>query len=222
MAIISDLLTRVGVLLRDVEHRQWETPELISWYNESLTEIVRIRPEAHSLMVAQALVAGAVQPLPADGIQLLRVSLCKMSGKAPRRILMETMNTSAPSWQTDTSMAAVKRYVLDEDNPRQYFVYPPNDATGLIDLVYSANPIVATVVGDTFSLPAIYETVVVNYILFRAFGKLSEDHTNSSQAGNYYSMFAEAMGITDIISKKKFLVTKEPAQPRRAEEGLIQ
>lgn len=212
---VKDIFDRAGIILRDTEFRQWTEDELLAWYNEALAEVVRVRPEASALLHPQVLVAGSVQDLPANAVQLLRVSLCVESGRAPRRTEIETLDSANPSWQSGTPSDSVKRYAVDGDNPRQFFVFPPNDGTGNIELVYSLVPENVIVSTGLFGLPAIYEAVVLNYILFRAFSKSSEDASHDSQANKYYSLFAEAVGTSDVVSEGRFNKGREATVIRR-------
>ena len=212
---VKDILDRAGVILRDTEFRQWTADELLAWYNEALAEVVRTRPEANALLHTQVLTNGAVQDLPASAVQLLRVSLCVASGRAPRRTEIETLDSANPSWQTASPNANVKRYAVDGDNPRQFFVFPPNDGTGSVELIYSVVP---TIVSDTsvaFGLPNIYEAVVLNYVLFRAFSKSSEDASHDGQANKYYSLFSEAVGTSDVVSENRYNKGREATVIRR-------
>lgn len=194
---VDDILTkRVRVLLRDIDTGgiQWKDAELISWFNEACGEIVRVRPEAGSITQEVALAAGAKQSIPAGASRLLEAicnSVSGVEGRAVRRVKRSTLDNEDPEWMSSPKTNTVFRYVPSLTDPRSFYVYPPSVGgvgTGL-SIVYSSAPAKVSALTDNLPIPDMYESLVANYILYRAFAKLTESQEAQGRSVNYLNIF---------------------------------
>ena len=87
----------------------------------------------------------------------------------------------------------VKHFVYSERNSKYFYVYPPNTGTGTLELVYSASPLNAAL-GGLISVDDIYQSVLLDYILYRAWSKDAEYATNPTRASAHYTAFVNALG----------------------------
>lgn len=226
--LVSTILTnRVRILLRDIDTGgiQWKDSELIEWMNEGCGEIARVRPEASSLttellgdatpVAGQHLVPGALQRIPDGGDRLLEVvsnSLAGVMGRTVRRVDRSTLDNEDPDWPLTAPTNQVYRYVASLTDPRSFYTYPPSlgDATSGLLIVYSAPPVTVTLLGDSFPLPDMYASVAANYILYRAFSKLTESADAQNKAIGFLNIFNAQIGDTVSSMEGDNATTRDP------------
>lgn len=211
----SDIMRRVGILLQDEDHTRWTLPELATWINEGQNAIVLAKPSACSGSVVLQLVKGTRQTL-TDTAHLALLDITRnllgdgsdrsLSGRVIRPAKRELIDSQEPFWHDNTRVRfkrEVRHLVFDEENPREFFVYPGNDGAGRVEALVSKAPtkIVATGApdelgsyGGPIGLPEPYDGPLVDYTVYRAFSK--DDTTGSAgQAVARYQAFASAVGI---------------------------
>ena len=134
----ANLLSRIQDTLQDTTSVRWPEAELLRYINDAQREIVNFRPESSATTANVQLVTGTKQTLPSGGLRLIKIvrnmdgTSGGASGKRAIRIVnVDILNTQEPNWH-DASAAAgdaahgtsVKHYIFDEDDPRNYYVYP--------------------------------------------------------------------------------------------------
>lgn len=212
--LASDLLTRAATLLQDADHTRWPLPELVNWLNDGVRAVLLAKPSANSRSVALTLVLGTLQSLTnASHLSLLRVPRNLTSpgpppvgGRVIRPTTREVLDASAPNWhvQAETPFKKeVRQLVFDEANPREFYVYPGNDGTGLVEAVVSVLPDQVAASGDAALLASYsaelplaepYSIVLLDYVLYRAFGK-DDVAADVSRAQLHLQAFMGALGI---------------------------
>lgn len=226
--LVSNIITdRVRILLRDIDTGgvQWKDAELIGWLNEACGEIARVRPEASSVTIELSgsaspvagvnLVPGAKQTIPNGGSRLLEVvcnSVGGAEGRAIRRIERSTLDNEDPDWMSSARTTNVFRYAASLTDPRSFYVYPPTLATAAsgISIVFSSPPASAAGLGDSLPLPDMYAAPVANYILFRAFSKLTESADSQQRAGGYLQLFNSQVSDTHSSMEQDNAVVRDP------------
>lgn len=208
----SELLTRVAIILQDTSHVRWPLTELVYWINDGQRAIVLAKPSAKSASVEIELEEGTLQTLPTAYLALLRIP-CNLTaitprvrGRAIRPTTRDLLDSSEPNWHSNATVnfnKTVRQYVYDEQNPREFYVYPGNDGTGLIEAVVSTLPtdLVATGATDligsyatALSLPETYSVPLLDYVVFRAFAK-DDIAAEVSRARLHYQAFASVLGL---------------------------
>ena len=189
---VNSTLARAATLLQDITSIRWPLPELLDWLNDAQREVVLHKPNASVKNTAQALVAGTRQSLPVDGVQLLDV-VRNLPGPAVRIVMREILDAQLPDWHIGLATVLVKHFVYSERDLKHFYVYPPNTGTGTVELVYSASPLDATL-GGLISVDDIYQSVLLDYILYRAWSKDAEYAANPTRANAHYTAFANALG----------------------------
>lgn len=207
----QDISDRAKYLLKDASGVRWTEPELITWINDACSEMVSIKPSAIVKRSVIKLAAGAVQPVPADCVELLEVSRNMgltgvIAGEAIRPIQKELLDSMMPGWASGAiaGNAKVKFVSKTATDQNTYFVYPPQPNTnqGYVELVYGVVPVkiedLADIVGrikvaDTASyLSDNMVNAIVDYVLYRCFSKDDEVTPNAQRALNHYQAFRAA------------------------------
>lgn len=190
---VSAVLTRCAVLLQDPTNIRWPQAELLDWLNDGQREIALYKPNAFVKNLSRPLTAGTKQALPADGVSLVDVvrnmgTNGTTPGAAVRAVAREILDSQTPNWHAATPATAIKHFVYSVLDPKNFYVYPPSDGTGQVEVIYAAAPADATLVG-TITLDDIFVTALVNYVLYRAYSKDAEFAANASAAAAYYQAF---------------------------------
>jgi hypothetical protein len=110
-----------------------------------------------------------------------------------------------PEWYNLTGVTEIKHYTYDPREPRIFYVYPPAAAANAsVELIYSAYPTditepnstaLYTAVTGNVSVADIYVNALVNYILYRAYSKDSENTQNAALASSFYQLYQSLLGI---------------------------
>jgi hypothetical protein len=193
----SVVIGNARVLLNDTDDGgiRWTDPELLAWLNEAAAEVVRIAPHASARTIEHQLVSGTLQFIPDDGVQLINIFRNAPAGRVVRIVDATIMDNERPSWHQDPASLQVTRYMFDPRNPRMFSVYPPNNGSGRVSLVYSAAPTPVVTMGQNIPVPDIYAAPLTNYICYRAWLKLVDNPASIKRAGDFKSLFDGQMGV---------------------------
>lgn len=204
----ANLLSRIKDILQDTTSVRWPEAELLRYVNDAQREIVNYRPESSATTANVQLVTGTKQTLPTGGLRLIKVTrnMSDTSGgatgkRAIRIVNVDILNTQEPNWH-DSSAATgdaahgtnVKHYIFDEDDPRNYYVYPGISGNAYVEVVYSASPTDLANTSAVISVDDIFANAIVDYVLFRAYQKDSEYAGNAQRAGTHYQLFTASIG----------------------------
>lgn len=227
----KDVMEKAGILLNDEQHVRWTLPELCLWINDGVRAVVMAKPSASSKTVILSLVEGTLQRLPTDltpkAFALLRIIRnLKTTAESPReggRIIRMTdqaaLDVEVPGWHdgaTVTFKKEVRQATFDPEVPLEYYVYPGNDGTGIIEAAVSTIPIALTASGNVdvlgsyisdIGLPEPWSPPVIDYVLYRA--QMKDDTAGSGgRAMTHYQQFATAVGLKVQVERSSNPNTK--------------
>jgi hypothetical protein len=192
------ILNKAAIQLTDIANVRWTRAELLSWLNDGMRQIVLMQPSGSSTTVSVKLDAGTRQTIPSDGWLLLQIyrnmgTSGTTPGRAIRIISREVLDGFNPSWHTEIPKAEVKNYIYDVQDQLAFYVYPPNTGTGYIELNYSAQPTNLTSESQTIPIFDIFQSALVDYILFRACSKDAEYAPGLQLAQGYLATFTASV-----------------------------
>lgn len=203
----TNLLSRIKDILQDTTSVRWPEAEILRYINDAQREIVNYRPESSAKTDNVQLVAGTKQTLPSDGLRLIKVtrnmngSSGSATGKRAIRIVnVDILNTQEPDWNDPTVSGdaqhgtVVKHYIFDEDDPKNYYVYPGVNGNAYVEIVYSKIPTDLSSASSNLDIDDIYGNAVIDYVLFRAYQKDSEYAGNAQRAQTHYQLFLNCIG----------------------------
>lgn len=202
---VQSVIDRVQATLQDTTGIRWPVnDELVLWVNDAQREIALLKPDASATNETITLTSGTKQSIPSGGNRLLRVvrnmsAASAGTGKRSIRLVSrEILDSQTPDWH-DPSVtgdaahtSVVKHYMYDEQDPRNFYVYPGVSGSAYIEIVYSANPATVTS-SDNLSIPDIYANSVMNYVLYMAYMKDAEYAGNNQRAANHYQLFTASV-----------------------------
>lgn len=203
----TNLLSRIEDILQDTTSVRWPEAELLRYINDAQREIVNYRPESSAKTDNVQLVAGTKQTLPADGLRLIKVTrnMSDTSGgatgkRAVRIVNVDILNTQEPDWN-DPNVSGdaahgtvVKHYIFDEDDPKNYYVYPGVSGNAYLEIVYSKIPTDLSSASSNLDIDDVYGNAVIDYVLFRAYQKDSEYAGNAQRSQVHYQLFLNCIG----------------------------
>ncbi|MCA1490085.1 hypothetical protein I6F11_04025 [Ensifer sp. NBAIM29] len=216
----SEIMKLAGVQLLDEDHIRWPLSELAEWINEGVKAIVLAKPSASSKSAAVQLVKGTRQTLPdtIDGkvpLQLIGVNRNLASTAEPRQGLRairtaarDLLDAQEPNWHNASYVPfrkEVRQVIYDENVPTEFYAYPGNDGTGIVEAVVSLLPTPVAVAegGDEdvleswdidVGLPEPYSVPLLDYVLYRCHGK-DDTAADAAKSTAHYQLFATAVGI---------------------------
>ena len=195
----QSVVDKVQVILQDTTGVRWPDSELLDWLNDGQREIVLYKPNAFIKNLAVRMAGGTKQSLPADGVQLIDVvrnmgADGNTPGRAVRIVMREILDAQVPNWHIATASAEAKHYVYSLLDPKNFYVYPPQPAAnqGYVEMVYGAAPADATLNGP-ITLDDIYQNVLVDYILYRAYSKDTEYAADQNRAATHQNAYIAAL-----------------------------
>ena len=229
---VKDTIDRARRIVQDETSVRWPLPEWLLWFNDAISELALYKPTAFAVSAPFALAAGTYQKAPADSQSVLRVtrnlktvdSEARQGGLAIRAVDRDMLDSQNPNWH-DTAITTPTRIVrnvaYDIAEPNAFWVYPPNDGTGIIELIVSKPPAPVATPSSPDSLASyntnvevqsVFAGAVLDFILYRAYSKDSTFSGSAARAAAYYSAFANAVGINALNVKTFNLNTKPSLQ----------
>jgi hypothetical protein len=177
---------------------RWTDAELLQWLSEGQRAIVLALPEASQTIATVALFAGTRQIVPAGGHILLSVNrnltFGGVAGQVCRQVDRTLMDTQYPTWHTDTQSPTALFYVYDRHHdPMAFYVYPPNNGGGAVELNYSVMPVDVVLTSTIITVRDIYQVPLLDFILYKAHAKDSDYSAGMSVSQAYFQLFAAAI-----------------------------
>lgn len=212
-----DIFAEAAVILNDEDYVRWPLPELCTWLNEGVKAIILAKPSAYSHSRVIPMQTGTLQNVPVSGnptpllmVRAVRNLISATPTREGGRIITptnhETLDAQVPYWHDRRHVRwqkEVRHVIYDEDNPLEFYVYPGNDGTGMIEAVLSELPPPLTASGPIDELPSYsgdiglpepYSVPLLDYVLFRSFSK-DDLEGSAPRAMGHYQTFAAAIGL---------------------------
>ncbi len=127
------------------------------------------------------------------------------AGRAITGVKREILDVTLPGWHSAASTSEVLHFMFDPKDPKTFYVYPKATADPVmyVEVVMSKAPTntlldTATSLGSDdidSEIDDIYESVLVDYVLYRAYSKDSQHTANANRAAWHYQAFQAALGV---------------------------
>lgn len=218
----KSIIDKASVQLLDTSNARWTREELLGWVNDGQRQIITITPSATNKVAVKKLDAGTRQSIPSDGWTLLEViRYMGTSGTKPGRAIRvtsrELIDSFNPNWHDDPVSVMPKHYVFDQQDQTIFYVYPPNNGSGYVQINYSPIPVDLATESDTIVISDMFETALLDYVLYRANSKDAEYAPGLQLASGYLQTFMASMGVKADSELKNSpnqqFAPKDPNQP---------
>jgi len=193
----QEILDRAKILLVDAGNDRWIESESLGWLNEGLLEIVRFIPTAYTVNEAVQLSSGVKQTIPTGRIEFLGATMnMGGDGSTPGDVInfidMKELGYVDPTWASQTQSATTEFITKKEGDRKTYYVSPPSDGTGYIEIVCSDTPAEISV-GTAIPIDDIYSPIILDYVMFRCLSVDSTEPHYRDMAQLYFKKFTESI-----------------------------
>lgn len=197
--IVQEIIDEVSAQLNDIDLVTWDLSSHLEYINSAMDAIVAIRPDAYSIVTTMQLAAGAKQDLPITALRLLGIKRnMGTDGNTPGRSVLaieeEALDMFEFNWQNQTGVAEIKNYSYDERTPNTFYVDPPSDGTGWIEMQVSRVPTRVNDANDTLVLKDIWRNHIIQWCMFRAYSVEVDSASSQRRAGIHEQSFYNMMG----------------------------
>jgi len=205
----------VGVVEKkalDESNDDFTQAELIGLYNLALRFIVSLVPRAYAITTAELLAPGTLQSIPATGLVLSGIIRnAGTDGKTPGAAITEadldSINRLVPNWSTETATEEIDNFMRISGMDASFYVSPPSDGTGYVQMVYSAMPPTTTYdedgdwEDDKIPLSDEFIPALPDAMLYNAYDDDTDTPGNVPRSQMYYQRAVQILGIKDTQTK---------------------
>jgi hypothetical protein len=200
---VRGVIERAQTILQDVLKVRWSESELLWWFNDGRREMAMALPAEFSQRVNLTLAVGTLQTLPADCYRFYRLSANlldaspRVAGKAVTLVEQRMLDAMNPNWADGVAYPfgkEVLHYTYDEAEPGIFYVFPGNDGTGMVEATISALPADVAGLDVPIGVRDIYANAMVDYLLYRAYAKDTDEPANAQRSSAHYAGFMNAIG----------------------------
>lgn len=189
------LIDRASSQLLDKNNVKWSRTELLDWLNIGIRQVVALQPHANNTVAAVALVAGSRQTIPTAGIMLLDVirnmgTNGTTPGRAVRAVSKQQLDAFMPTWHGTTKTTIVQSWCIDMQDQTAFYVYPPSNGSGYVQINYVAVPAKIASESGTIPVSDAYEGALIDYMCARAHEKFMDMPAHIAASGRYMQSFA--------------------------------
>lgn len=196
--LASQIISRARTLLQDPAGVRWSDSECLGWLNDAQREVASLRADASTKYAPSKLVAGTRQTMPADAIELIDIPRnLGTDGATPgfpiRKVERSFLDENIPTWHIDTASSVTRHFAYDTKALKFYWVYPPSDGTGYVDLLYAFPPVDLPTLASVIGIDDIYANALMFCLLSFAYGKNADDPGDAQRAAAARTAFENAM-----------------------------
>jgi hypothetical protein len=208
---VKDILTRTRIVLQDGASVRWPLPEMTLWVLDGAKEIALFQPSATAVTIKLDMVLGTKQTVP-DGYQGIMRAVRNLTedgtvgGLAIKAVNREVLDQQSENWHDPAVVGfkkTVRHVIMDIQDPMTFYVYPGNDASGMIETTLSAIPVLTGTPADpdalndyasvTIPLIAVWQSALVDYVLYRSYSKDTQFQGAEQRASAHYNQFRGAI-----------------------------
>lgn len=207
---VANVLSRAAKALSDVDEVRWTAAAKLDYFNDGLLEIAVQKPSAFSRTVEIELAAGTLQTVPEAYSGLIRAvrnvtgdvgATPRAGGRAITPTRRDILNDQFLDWHSAAVVPfarTVQHVIADEFEPRQFYVFPGNDGTGIIEAIVALIPD-AVAANATAPLDRIYFNALADYVAYRCYAEDTILNGSVQRAQAHYQLFQQALGIRQNI-----------------------
>jgi len=160
----------------------WTDATLLLLMSEAERAICGVKPEAYTVRAAVAMAAGTHQILPIGSTAVLDAYENTASNRRVTQVPRGLLDSANRYWPNATQEAQVQEWTQDSRDPLRFEVFPPNDGTGNLNMLYGFTPPQITATAQVINLPDIYEHAIKCFILGECYAEntVRQDLTKAS------------------------------------------
>lgn len=165
--LAREIVEAARSILIDEDAATWSNDFLLGALNEGLRTVALVKPDAYTLQDFIPLAAGVLQELPPDGTSFMELTMNE-DGDLCIECDKSLLDANNFAWGRATPEHLVQDWASDPRNPRRFYVSPPNDGTGSVEVLYGAIPPVLMYLDEEIPVQSIYQAPLTAWVLMRA------------------------------------------------------
>lgn len=189
----SAIVSRARILLNDVSAVRWPDTEMLLWVNSGRREMASLKPEIFGATAdfQHTTTAGPSQRCASPDVHRVTSVDSDSTGRALRPTTRAALDSFRPGWRSDVS-AYAQNWFPDDSDPLRFWIYPSVGTGKTLNLHVLASPSDLTALTQVALPFDIYESILVNYLCYRAFAKETEAGS-VEKAVAYFKLFSDAL-----------------------------
>jgi len=189
------LLQEASIALQDTDRIRWTAPELVKYLNAGIKVLITKRPDANPKKAEFVPARGARQALPDEAVAFIDViGNTEGTQRSITKVDIGLLNAFNRDWQSGRQLPVARHFSFDLRDPRTFYLEPPSNGAGKIDILYSVFPADLATDADDVPLNVQWRSALLNYVLGRAYAKDAEYGGNAAAAAAYMNAFASDIG----------------------------
>lgn len=190
MSKVIALIERVADELIDQRYTRWTKANHLRNLNDAISAILMARPDMGRKTQIQTVSKGQVSvDLPEDAYRLLNVN--HANGYGLQFTDLYRLNQNYPMWRTMTDSQPTN-WTKNDNDSLSFYLFPAPDSDIDIEYDYSRQIMVESD-SEPFPLPPIYEALVFDFMLFRAYSKDGRSEAEAAKATYHLKNFQNAL-----------------------------
>jgi hypothetical protein len=209
--LASELIAAVRdpIFDKNPASQRWSDLELLALLNAGQRQAAIFKPDVSVKNAVVQLVAGPLQAIPADGTAFVRLT-CNMGGGAtPGRAIQyedfDGFSKRNPFWQTSDPSPVVRYYLYIKEDPRNFYIYPPQPSSGMgyVREVYGSAAVPVSDPDSPINIDDVYSDALVDYMAYAV--SEVEEYVNpyaAARSVKHWNKFVSALGRMDLLKKE--------------------
>jgi hypothetical protein len=205
--LISVIVNRARDVLLDPTKVYWSDSSLIDYLNGAIRAVISVRPSANIITEPFTLTQNTPkQNIPSAAFQFLGLTRnLSPSTTAITQTDVRHMNAADPTWYSTTSATAVTNFMVMDDDPKYFWVYPaPSISNMSVEIRYAGHITALTALTDTLPIDEAYETALTEYVLAMAYAKNSK-RGDTAKSSFHLQQSINFIGLKDAGEIKRYV-----------------
>jgi hypothetical protein len=191
MTQVIDIINRVARELIDKNFTRWTKEAHLTNLNDAISAILIMRPDLGRTTTEVEVSAGQYKvTLPDTAYKLLSVN--HANNYALQFVDIYRLNNNYPNWRTSTGTSPLCWSRNDNDD-KAFFLYPAPESTITVEYDYAEQIRVEDEDTEAFPLAPIYELMVFDYMMYRAYSKDGQNESEAQKSAMHFQAFSAAL-----------------------------
>jgi hypothetical protein len=189
-------IDEVRTILLDTSGVAYSSPDLVAFLNDALRATTDVKKDLYTINGEIPLVAGIIQEIPEDGVELFDITHNRESGQVCTQVDLDLLQETNRFWPQDTPTVSVENWAFNPKSPRRFYVTPPNtggSGVSVIGLYGAVHPEIADA-ADELQISPENQHLLVNYMLARAYSVSSKRYDPTKEA-YYMNEWKQGVGL---------------------------
>lgn len=201
--LASAIIASASEIAQDTSNVTWTSSQILGWINEAQRTIALHRPDSSVQTVSKQLVAGCKQTI--SGRRLVGKGVIRnmgSDGATPGNVIRltdrNTLDAMDEGWMSAAGATTIDEFVYEDVNdPKTFYVNPPAHATTAVyvEIIEAIDPADIATTSDPIALDDIYQPAILEWVMYRVFGRDSEETPGMARASRHLQAFFQLLGV---------------------------